>query len=196
MTRVAIIGTAGRRSDGDRLTFELYQKMCERVDSAVRHLRDLDLQSGGAAWADHIAVELFLHGVGRSLTLHLPAPLVRVGQRLEYDEAVEAGRTANYYHRLFDEKVPGFARSGVWQSMACLDLALARGAVAHTGNGFHDRNLRVGDCDVLIALTFGRGAVPKDGGTKHCWDHSMAPLKLHVPLDELAEVAAQLSLEI
>lgn len=51
--------------------------------------------------------------------------------------------------------------------------------------GFKQRNIPVGQCDKLIALTFGVGCVPKDGGTKHCWDNSTAQERIHIPIGSL-----------
>ena len=71
---VGIIGTAGRKEDGVRLTEGDYRYLVEYIGKAVKP-NDV-LISGGAAWADHVAVQLFLDGKAGGLVLHLPAELV------------------------------------------------------------------------------------------------------------------------
>ena len=180
--RIAIIGTAGRRDDGPRLTDRTFSCMLLEARRVLAALpRPHALQSGGAAWADHVAVTLFLHGVVDGLTLHLPAPLRRLGG---FDEAHLDGRIANHYHRAFSDALRH-------DTLGDLADAVERGAAVTTSSGFLHRNLLVGRCDFLLAFTFGPGAVPKDGGTKHAWDKSSAPRKFHVPLGPLLGRPAQ-----
>lgn len=176
MVRIGIIGTAGRKDDGGRLTDRAFGLM---LNEARRVLADLPRPhlgvSGGAAWADHVAVTLFLYGEIDHLTLHLPAPLRRLGG---FDESHADGRIANHYHRAFSAEIRH-------DTLGDLADAFARGATATVSDGFHQRNLLVGRCDFLLAFTFGDGATPKDGGTRHAWDRSVAPRKVHVPLRDL-----------
>lgn len=180
--RVGIIGTAGRRDDGPRLTDRAFGCMLTEARRVLATLpRPHALQSGGAAWADHVAVTLFLYGAADDLFLHLPAPLRKLGG---FDEAHPDGRIANHYHRAFSEAIQH-------DTLGDLADAVERGAVVTTSSGFLHRNLLVGRCDFLLAFTFGAGGVPKDGGTKHTWDKSSAPRKLHVPLASLLAPPAQ-----
>lgn len=182
--KIAIVGTAGRGEDAPRMSWALYRRMVARVESYLAGIpvEARELQSGGAAWADHIAVTLFLakEKKAQSLTSYLPASLTAHGS---FDPSSAAGRTANQYHRQFGPHFP-HARSGdesmnqIWEA--------ARWAKLHTCAGFLDRNLWVGQCDLLLAFTFGTGSVPKRGsGTRHTWDHSTAPRKVHFGLDDL-----------
>ena len=62
---VAIIGTAGRYDDASRMNGELYERMVSfvtAVQSDVWRLANkrVVLVSGGAPWADHVALTLFL----------------------------------------------------------------------------------------------------------------------------------------
>ena len=185
--RIGIIGTAGRRDDAPKMSMALYASMRKRLDELLHcvPVSERDLQSGGAAWADHLAVDVFNDKQAASLTLHFPAPFVWpkfVG--------TEEGRTANYYHEKFSDHL--LESGSLPQSLDDLAFALEKGAKSTVSGGFHERNLLVGQCDWLIAFTFGEGVVPKDGGTKHCWDHSPAPKKTHVPLGQL--LTAQRSL--
>ena len=187
---LAIIGTAGRNDDAPRLSKAAYDRMCDAARAMVRLRGYTHLVSGGAAWADHVAVTLALEGtvpVG-NLTLHLPAPL-RDGR---YDEDAKDGRTANHYHRLFR------ARSGI-DGLAELASATALGAMACSGaNGFLARNADVArDGTGVLAFTFGTGtpwrakvhgcvtartAMLKPGGTSDTWNKSRAAEKVHVCL--------------
>lgn len=196
-TTVSIIGTAGRGSDGPRMSQALFEAMRGVVvaELALRGhgSRDVALRSGGAAWADHVAVDLFLAppascGPFESLTLCLPAffrgNVLNEASPAFYDTGARdwienPGGTANYYHRLFSAKLRR-------DTLAELAAALRGGALVLYKHGFQPRNILTGQCDLLIAFTWAPGAVPKDGGTKHCWDHSTAKEKLHVPLAPLA----------
>ena len=66
---IAIVGTAGRKDDAQKLYPEMFTAMVERTREAITLLENDPLAppgaklshavSGGAAWADHIAVRLF-----------------------------------------------------------------------------------------------------------------------------------------
>ena len=174
--KIGIIGTAGRRDDGGRLTDRVFGLMLNEARRVLANLPRPHLGvSGGAAWADHVAVTLFLYSELDHLTLHLPARLMQLGG---FDDAHQDGRIANHYHRAFSAEIQH-------DTLGDLADAVARGAQATVSDGFLHRNLLVGRCDFLLAFTFGEGATPKDGGTRHTWDRSSAPRKLHVPLREL-----------
>lgn len=161
-----------------RLSSDIFAKMCDRVAEFVSE--DDDLQSGGAAWADHVAVMLHLAGIGRKLTLHLPARFDVTSARFEEKPGdLDPGSIANYYHDLFA------ARTG-FRPLAAIGLAIRGGAKVTVSPGFKARNLLVGDCDRLIAFTFGPDRRwPQDGGTRHCWSNSSARTKLHFPIGDL-----------
>lgn len=186
MTRVAIIGTAGRREDAERLDLEVYDLMLEAFRAEIAKLpRPWDLVSGGAAYADHCAVDLFLEGFADSLTLHLPAPFFVNGNRLgdsRFNGTGVAWWVANRYHTAFSNDLESEGHESSFHDIAA---AITEGAKVHVHDGFHARNLFVGQVDVVLAATFGRGKVPKDGGTKHTWDRSPAPVKIHISLHDL-----------
>jgi hypothetical protein len=182
--RVAIIGTAGRKEDGAKLSKELYFKMCGRVHQILANLmqdefEDLTLVSGGAAWADHIAVSLYLAGYAGHLVLHLPADYDN-GKFVE-EGSRSPGSTANYYHKLFSKKM---GRNTLPAIQKAADLGAS---IRVNVNGFKARNSDVAaDAkDGVIALTFGEGDTPKDGGTFDTWNKSTAPFKVHIPIGEL-----------
>ena len=195
--RIAIIGTAGRKEDGDKLNKELYEKMVKDANwhcQRVRIIADEDyssnintttthLVSGGAAWADHVAVSLYLMDLVNSLTLYFPCgwePSWFIGID---GTSSKVAQTANYYHDLFSIKMEA-ARGKT--SRADIQKAIDKGAIYHeVAGGFKSRNLLVGKVDAIIAYTFGEGDVPKDGGTKHTWDYSTAPIKIHRSIQRL-----------
>jgi hypothetical protein len=171
----AIIGTAGR----DRtkpMTRKLWDWM---VADAFHRLPDgCHLVSGGAAWADHLAVALYLSGKAGRLTLHLPAPFVQGRYSGPHGSA---GDAANYYHRRFTYAV-GF------DSLHQVGTALAMVGVHHTAEpeapgyaAMFARNLKVAQADTLIAYTFGPGAAPADGGTANTWSKARGA-KVHISL--------------
>lgn len=66
MSRVAIIGTAGRNGLAGRLSMEKFSKMVLDADQLIRERvgprKTINLVSGGAAWSDHVAVRLYVYG--------------------------------------------------------------------------------------------------------------------------------------
>lgn len=213
MTRIAVIGTAGRKTAADRLDWPTFLLMREAVLRELQNIpRPWELVSGAAAWADHVAVDLFLGRKVDRLELHLPCRFITetahrvwiashagpAPRYLCFDEHVEEGRIANRYHDAFSKHfpptgvLPGYSRS-----LLDIDKAIMRGATIwqYEVEGFKARNYAVGRVDVVIAQTFGRGFVPADGGTAHTWRNSVAPLKIHIPIGELQKPApAQQSL--
>jgi len=177
--KIAIIGTAGRKEDGPKMTRELYFKMVQKARSIVESLSDdIHLVSGGAAWSDHTVISLFLLDLASSLTLYLPC-LFDVNTNKFIGTVGNTAKTANYYHELFSKKMGRNTREGITS-------AINAGAVVYpVMGGFFQRNLKVGQVDALIAFTWGEGDIPKDGGTSHTWNHSHAKIKIHIPLSTL-----------
>ncbi len=182
---IGIIGTAGRRSDGKRISKELYLKMYKK---ALELLSDIPVEkrhlvSGAAAVSDHLAVSLYLADEAASLTLHLPAEF-EDGQFVERDVQYDPGKTSNYYHHLFGLKM---SPEDPLSTLKGVEKAIEKGAETSVSKGFKARNLLVGQVERLLAFTFGEGDIPKDGGTKHTWDRSKADTKIHIPLGALGQ---------
>ena len=195
---LAIIGTAGRGTDAAKLSVPLYDAMYRRTLEAMKAWGVRDLVSGGAAWADHLAVRAFLEGEAGSLRLYLPARFA--GERFVGPPA-DAARTANHYHAEFSRIL------GV-DTLSQIAEAVRRGAVATFHPGFKTRNLEVAAAaSRVLAFTFGAGREPaavvesddafgsafdaglKDGGTAHTWAQAWrADAKLHVDLGWLSAV--------
>lgn len=100
--KVAIIGTAGRdKSNPMKKSYCDFMRaeLSNRLTPLEAMHGPLALVSGGAAWAERLAVDRFLtaptrRGIGESLILHLPAPFWRGGYVGGYG-------TSNYYHSGF-----------------------------------------------------------------------------------------------
>ena len=173
--RIAIVGTAGRKTDGNRLTPDHFDFMLEEAGKEIVAAGNvpITLVSGGAAWADHVAVDIALTHPERlefPLELHLPCRWDAYMRRFHDDGSRDwrrnPGGTSNYYHRLFA------MRRGLdaYATLIELDMAIRRGAVVKIGSGFHDRNSGVAKVDRLIAFTFAdNGRPPNDSGTADTW---------------------------
>ena len=174
--RIAVIGSAGRGSpkwDGERLTKADWDAMVEDMSKRVRP--DDVLVSGGAAWADHIAVRLFLDGKVGGLILHMPNPQGEVDGTSPI--VSKAGKTAMYYHKKFSEKVYGDEELSQNEILE----AIEKGAVVTYEDGtrgtdaFKDRNGLVAQSaeDGMAAYTFDpEQDGPGDGGTADTWRKS------------------------
>lgn len=186
--KVCVIGTAGRREDGDKMSRGLFEAMYERALSEVNDIpRDrLTIRSGGAPWADFIAVELWRRRQCHALELELPCGWDWENHRFqEFPTKVrDPGKTLNWYYKAFSLKM-GQDMSLVFEEVLRASFDASKGVEARVYPGFHARNMAVGRVDRVIAFTWGEGVVPKDGGTKHCWDHSRAEDKRHIPLSGL-----------
>lgn len=195
-TKVGIIGTAGRREDGAKMTKEIFEQMVEKTEQIVTQQFRLNKNcvtfvSGGSAWADHIAVKCFLNSAlndGYSgLTLFLPCDFSLIAKRFSEQPKQNnthnnesPGRTLNILHSQFSSK------TGL-KSMDEITCAHALGAILDsTHSGFHARNTQVAKCDFMIAFTWGESvSEPKKGGTFDTWKMSKCVNKVHVPLHTL-----------
>tara|TARA_Y100000310_G_scaffold13493_1_gene13718 strand:- start:3101 stop:3709 length:609 start_codon:yes stop_codon:yes gene_type:complete len=200
MPELSIIGTAGRGKTGRKMTRALYMKMVRHARNFVQERFSADtlrLVSGGAAWADHLAVSLYLTGRVKSasvppppiccnsLVLHMPAPWMAAGS-MYHDTGVRnwktnPGGTANFYHSLFGKRMNGDHTS----TLHGINNAIGLGAVYNDNYaGFHARNAAVAGSQYILAYTWGEGDVPADGGTRHTWNLAKGE-RFHIPLSSL-----------
>lgn len=177
MKKISIIGTAGR----DKNILMTRDHWLWMVDVAKRKIpKGSYLVSGGAAWADHVAVQLFLDGHASGLDLHLPAPINKEGWFISNGHK-SAGGVANYYHNQFDLHLGRHAISDIIQ---CSTMDNCDGTVQPVSNnysGLFKRNAIVAASEGLLAFTFGHGDIPADGGTLDTWNKSKGE-KLHVSI--------------
>ena len=164
--KIGIIGTAGRKEDAEKLNPEKFQQMKAAVLGIIapHTSKPITFVSGGAAVADHIAVQLFLALPNTRLHLHLPAQYDMALHKFveEPGKMFAPGNIANYYHRQFWKRCRQSSLDELHQAISC-------GAQATVTPGFKQRNSKVAnDADLMVALTFGEGAMLKDGGTLDC----------------------------
>lgn len=181
MTTIAIIGTAGRDKTKP-MTLALWHWMLEE---ARTHMPvHAHVVSGGAAWADHLAVALFLEGSAHELTLHLPAPF-DVSSNCFLGPFNSSGSTANYYHERFSRVIhhndPWFSRQQITQVASMNNVNGSFEPMAAGYGGMFARNIKVAKADHMLAFTFGHGDIPADGGTKDTWDKCRGQ-RIHIPL--------------
>lgn len=140
MRTIAIIGTAGRKTDGPRLTKETFETMIRAAKRVIELENCTHFASGGAAWADHSALFCGLPG-----TIYLPSK--------PYDLEIAA-----YYHNHL---------SAVLDRDTWAELHTPReGLVLKSGGTFKSRNTLIAHAaDTFIAMTFGDKSKVKDGGT-------------------------------
>ena len=178
---IAVIGTAGRDREKP-MTKELWTAMTADLQ---RRLLPVDvLVSGGAAWADHLAVHAYLKGWCQELKLFLPAPFQAaafIGPRSSSASA------ANYYHQLFRQA------TGV-NSLKEIHKAIVKGAEVNFEpsmpgyTAMFARNRKIASAaNAAIAYTFGLGGQPADGGTLNTWKQIRSTDVSHVALDELLQ---------
>jgi hypothetical protein len=137
---LAIIGTAGRQGDAENLTKHHWFKMIGAALKVIQLENITALISGGAAWADHVAVHLHL-------TRNYPVQIIIPRN----DEDIN---TSLRYHEVFSRVLGGRTWAEVGK---CEPRSHGR---------FKDRNTLVAaGCDVYLAMTFGKGREVKDGGT-------------------------------
>lgn len=163
---LSIIGTAGRKDDADKLSKEHFEAMCivasTLIDQCGENNYKIDtLVSGGSAWADHVAVKLFLNKKVPRLRLFLPAEWEGGIFRDNgvKDLKTNPGGTANYYHHQFQIK------TGI-NSLSEIQIARNEGAeLIPVAKGFYARNALVAKSDFILAMTFGSEHEIKEGGT-------------------------------
>lgn len=185
---LGVIGTAGR-DKSKPMTAKLFDSMCFHLWEEIEaYGKPINLVSGGAAWADHVAVAVWLKlvelghpNVGK-LTLHLPAPWD--WERTCYQSS-KCGDVSNHYFNRMEQT------TGV-DHRAELQMALGLGG-CHFDNApptanmaaFFQRNKLVAqESDFLLAYTWGCGDAPDDGGTADTW-HKCRGERVHVPLVSL-----------
>jgi len=173
--KIAIIGTAGRNKSIP-MTYETWQWMVRQAKALMpKGLKGehIHLVSGGAAWADHLAVHLFLIGMAQELTLHLPAPLDASGYFMGYRGT--AGSVANYYHSKFSLIAGINSREEILEAASRKNCHGTVQPVAPGYGAMFARNRLIAkeldkSNDQLIAFTFGKGDSPEDGGTRDTWN--------------------------
>ena len=186
--KAVIIGTAGR-SHRESLSIKVWSNMVAKAKEMIP--KGAMGVSGGAAWADHVAVELYIQGHLSQLQLHLPAPLDNISCCFmggSMGGPKSAGAAANYYHGMF---------SNILGRNTIQDIVEASESI---GCGYtyqhHDMGLRamfvrnavvakeVSEGDMVLAYTWDRGEL-SDSGTKNTWDQIKITNKHHVSMFDM-----------
>lgn len=170
-TTFSIVGTAGRKEDAQKLSKNHFEAMMECARLMLQQFKESDygvdtLVSGGAAWADHVAVRLFLAKEIPKLKLFLPCPWDKVNRQFdptplnakEAEKKASTGEIANSLHSRFSKKV-------LFNSLGDIQRAMDQGASIFIGRGFFARNALVAQSDIILAMTFGNKEWVKEGGT-------------------------------
>jgi len=175
---VAIIGTAGRKEDASKMSAAVFERMVVHAETFLHNTCGLPnervvLVSGGSAWADHVAVKLFLRQAmdpdGQpyaGLHLHLPCPIVEMpaatslrptaaasaaaaaatplpSKRYTFEDNGSWSWTANP-GRMLNTLHAAFSRSICISTIDELHIARSFGAKFFTdAHGFHARNKQV-----------------------------------------------------
>lgn len=168
--RIGVIGTAGR--DSRVLTKEHLRFARRRSISFLRERDAKCLVSGGSAWMDHVAVQLFDRGYVEQLVLCLPARLLPSGRF----ENTNEGRRLNELHQKCQE-ITGYP---VFEELARIQEL--PGLTVHIDRGFAARNRRIARLsDHLLAFTFGHHA-PDTPGTLSTWRQVSQESRSHIQL--------------
>lgn len=186
---VSIIGTSGRTSDpqSGELTLTIFDRMITRArDIISQYYPDpskVMLVSGAAAWADHVAVRLYLTGAYAGLKLFVPAKWSdrKFADTGVVDWRANPGGTLNYYHRAFSAKIGT-------DTLSEIGTAVERGAIINAQSGsFHQRNGEVAKAgSLVIAFTWSESGKPESGGTADTWKKIPDGVnKIHVSLKTL-----------
>ena len=179
MKSIAVIGTAGR-DKGKPYSRSLWERMLE--DASGRFTSDVELVSGGAAWADHIAVALFLANPVRfRLRLYLPTVFAPHTCRF-VGPANSSASAANYYHEQFTKIAGVDGRQDIAEAISMPGVTYECEPSSAGYGGMFARNKKVAQSVIgCLAYTWGEGKEPLDGGTKNTWDQVVGR-KVHVPL--------------
>jgi len=162
---LSIVGTAGRGQDYDKLNLVIYNEMYRIADKLLDYINNSSpikltmLVSGGAAFADHLAVRLYLNNRIPNLRLYLPCDY-EDGKFIDnYSDFGTVADTANWYHSQFEKETKQ-------NSIKEIQKAIEKGADVTVVHGFKNRNTNVSMSNYILAMTFGEKETLKDGGTK------------------------------
>ncbi len=158
---LAIIGTAGRGDDAKALTVAHWRMMVCIGQTVVTMLECDHLVSGGSAVADHVAVQLFLDGAVKRLTLHLPTSFKHYDNGdAPHFVATDSGARLNQLHAQF-------SRTANIDSLVQIARAIELGAEVHVNpGGFKARNSDVANAAThLLAMTLAGSCNVAEGGT-------------------------------
>ena len=186
--KAVIIGTAGR-SHKELLTDKAWSNMVAKARELVP--KGAMGISGGAAWADHIAVELYRLGHLSQLMLHLPAPIDNisccfVGGYIGGPKS--AASAANYYHGMFSQVLQRNTLQDIVEAIQTIGCGYTFQPPDMGLRAMFVRNAlvakEVSEGDMALAYTWDRGEL-SDSGTKNTWDQIKISNKQHVSMFDM-----------
>lgn len=177
--RLAIIGCAGRNTNQlNKLSASTMQYMYDNVMlyiSCVLELlpENIILVSGGSAWSDHVAIQLYLQEKFAGLELYIPANFDTNNKKFE--DSYE-GKILNSLHESFAKKI----NYDVFQEL--YDVINDPNVKVIFKKGFFQRNTLISqNNDCLLAFTFDE-IKPLSGGTFDTWNKTKHQNKIHFSL--------------
>lgn len=179
MKKIAIIGTAGR---GNVMTPNQWAWMKETTANWIGV--NNHLVSGGAAWADHLAVAMYMEHKCEDLTLHLPAPWDNTNQCFQ-GPWKSCGSAANFYHEKFSGIVGINSLNEIHQVIHGGAMITEQPALGGYGGMFKRNSIVAQEAEGMIAFTFGEGMVPADGGTLDTWNKCRSEHKIHFQIPNI-----------
>lgn len=184
MVTVSIIGTAGKNYL-DKMDLKLYNKMLTQSKFIIENIFNLKpeniiLVSGGAAWSDHLVIDLFLESYIKKAKIFMPINWDSTKkQYMESNHKFDCGKTSNDLHKKFSQKI---GRNSLEDIQNGINKGLE---INNKFWGFFNRNTQVAKSDYLIAFSWSTKGEPNDGGTKDTWNKSISEHKIHVDLNKL-----------
>lgn len=202
--RIAIIGSMGSAKHGDKALYtkELWLAMVEKAKSYLFQawiqdwtlVEKVTLISGGSAFADHVAVEVFKHWKEENkpveLQLFLTTPFDKTYS--QFDESEELASNNQYMNRGKHTNRSFDYFSKVMERDMIKDFAFVQNMYPNevhfrlSERGFKDRDRMIArTCSHMLAFTFQEGPAPKPGGgTAYTWSQCFvhSSLKHHVSL--------------
>jgi hypothetical protein len=179
MIRLGIIGTAGRNPNQlKKLSTYHMQWINDTIKSYIEFVieknpNEIILVSGGSAWVDHVAIQLYLEGNFGGLELYLPT---NFDKKIKKFEPTYEGNILNLLHSACAEKIGHSVFDDLYEVVTDPNVKII------IKKGFFQRNTLISqNNDHLIAFTFDKIA-PSNGGTHDTWSKTKHNNKIHFSL--------------
>lgn len=187
---VTIIGSSGRTERFNETIFSLAKKDCiEHIKNLPNDIENITLQSGGSSGIDHLAIILYLEGIEHNghikkfsgLKLYMPCSFDWINRKFTANNTSQASssKLLNELHATFSKDI----RRDTFNDLSVLKDD--PNVVFEYGYGFFQRNRALAENSnnncTTIAMTFGSGSNPLDGGTLYTWN-LIKGHKIHIPL--------------
>ena len=162
MNNLGIIGTAlrGKDTEFDTLcTKDTYLKMLSLARTKVKELNITTLVSGGAAFSDHIAVDLFYDYICKSVNKGELKLLIYYPTKL-FDNTSKIGKSLIYYHKYFSNLVFGYEYESIKDIGYLVDnypnqVKLEEEPISTNYEGFFNRNTKIANnSDYLLVFSY------------------------------------------